>query len=657
MPGTTAYPTAFDPALTIGADTPEDQPELFHDVVHMDDRAAIIALQVKLGIDSSADTASIDYRLATAETDIGALASGKADASHTHAASDITSGTLANARISESSVVQHEAALAIAWDQLTGTPPSLLLGEVYVVANEAAQLALTAQSGDIAIRTDESRSYAHNGGSAGTMADWSLLNTPADAVLSVNGYTGAVSLTKTDVGLGSVDNTSDLGKPISTATQTALDGKEAAGSAAAAVAAHVAVGDPHTQYLEGANNLSDLANAGTALSNLGATTVGAALVKAANPSAITYIRINADNSVTLRAVADFRGDLGLGTAAVVNTGTSGAVIPILSASNTFGGTQTFNAIVSTGTTSLGDGFDDNVTLSARLIGGLGARASSGTLDWDHASNSTSGSGYSLMRGSDSANAPPEVSATQYFQPFNFEYGNKDGSGQITQLAIPYASNISNSNYTSGLWIRGRYTGTWSSWRRIPMLTVTTNALDYTPIGSGGANTGAFTALSASGNFTAGSDIVYSATTLSIKANTADASDTKAVFLCGGGSASSTRGGFVGVYGNDHSTRAGDVRIFPGDAAAAALTLEDYTGTPVATVTSGTFAVSGVSTATGNIVAGAALKSGSYTVATVPSAAAAGNGALIYVSNEAGGAVHAFSDGTNWRRATDRAVIS
>jgi hypothetical protein len=32
-------------------------------------------------------------------------------------------------------------------------------------------------------------------------------------------------LTKTDVGLGNVDNTTDLGKPISTATQTALNGK------------------------------------------------------------------------------------------------------------------------------------------------------------------------------------------------------------------------------------------------------------------------------------------------------------------------------------------------------------------------------------------------------------------------------------------------
>lgn len=46
---------------------------------------------------------------------------------------------------------------------------------------------------------------------------------------------------------------------------------------------------------------------------------------------------------------------------------------------------------------------------------------------------------------------------------------------------------------------------------------------------------------------------------------------------------------------------------------------------------------------------------SYTVTTLPSAAIAGG--MIYVSNESGGAVMAFSDGTNWRRVTDRAIVS
>lgn len=55
----------------------------------------------------------------------------------------------------------------------------------------------------------------------GTIEEGAQVNT----VTSVAGRTGAVTLTKTDIGLDNVDNTSDDDKPISTATQTALDSK------------------------------------------------------------------------------------------------------------------------------------------------------------------------------------------------------------------------------------------------------------------------------------------------------------------------------------------------------------------------------------------------------------------------------------------------
>lgn len=48
----------------------------------------------------------------------------------------------------------------------------------------------------------------------------------AAPVQSVAGKTGAVALAKADVGLGNVDNTSDASKPVSTATQTALNAKQ-----------------------------------------------------------------------------------------------------------------------------------------------------------------------------------------------------------------------------------------------------------------------------------------------------------------------------------------------------------------------------------------------------------------------------------------------
>jgi hypothetical protein len=45
----------------------------------------------------------------------------------------------------------------------------------------------------------------------------------------------------------------------------------------------------------------------------------------------------------------------------------------------------------------------------------------------------------------------------------------------------------------------------------------------------------------------------------------------------------------------------------------------------------------------------------FTVATLPSAATAAR--IIYVSDETGGAIPAFSDGIDWRRMTDRAIVA
>lgn len=53
--------------------------------------------------------------------------------------------------------------------------------------------------------------------------------------------------------------------------------------------------------------------------------------------------------------------------------------------------------------------------------------------------------------------------------------------------------------------------------------------------------------------------------------------------------------------------------------------------------------------------GARVQLPSYTVATLPAASPAGG--QIYVTDETGGSVSAESDGTNWRRSTDRAIVS
>lgn len=61
-------------------------------------------------------------------------------------------------------------------------------------------------------------------------------------------------------------------------------------------------------------------------------------------------------------------------------------------------------------------------------------------------------------------------------------------------------------------------------------------------------------------------------------------------------------------------------------------------------------------ANGNLALAGAVEVGGYTVATLPTASAM-QWAIIGVSDETGGAVLAFSDGTNWRRVTDRTIVS
>ena len=74
------------------------------------------------------------------------------------------------------------------------------------------------ETGKIYVETDTNQTYRWSGST--------YIQIASGAVQSVNGQTGIVNVTKTDVGLGNADNTSDVNKPISTATQTALDGKE-----------------------------------------------------------------------------------------------------------------------------------------------------------------------------------------------------------------------------------------------------------------------------------------------------------------------------------------------------------------------------------------------------------------------------------------------
>lgn len=77
--------------------------------------------------------------------------------------------------------------------------PDIAITNTFVVATEKEMLALTAQVGDVAIRTDEGKSYILKTAGASTLANWEWLRTPDCKIQSVNGKTGAVTLTYSDV--------------------------------------------------------------------------------------------------------------------------------------------------------------------------------------------------------------------------------------------------------------------------------------------------------------------------------------------------------------------------------------------------------------------------------------------------------------------------
>jgi len=80
--------------------------------------------------------------------------------------------------------------------------PPLAISETFVVDNESDQLALDVQAGDIAVRTDENKSYIALNSDNTDMEDWQELLTPTDAVQSVNGETGVVVLDTDDIDEG-----------------------------------------------------------------------------------------------------------------------------------------------------------------------------------------------------------------------------------------------------------------------------------------------------------------------------------------------------------------------------------------------------------------------------------------------------------------------
>ena len=101
--------------------------------------------------------------------------------------------------------------------------PAISFSSVRIITSEAEMLGLTsAVVGSVAVRTDVNKSFILAVNDPTVLSNWIMLLTPAPPVQSVNTYSGHVTLTKSDVGLGNVDNTSDENKTLSLASRNAL---------------------------------------------------------------------------------------------------------------------------------------------------------------------------------------------------------------------------------------------------------------------------------------------------------------------------------------------------------------------------------------------------------------------------------------------------
>ena len=151
---------------------------------------------------------TVEGKVSTAETKISALET-KVDVAKVSTAiadaitaSEAKLGTSATKNVGTAvgNVVEVQADGKIA----SSIIPSIAITDTFVVASEEAMLALSkAEKGDVAIRTDVKKSYilAENG--YDVLENWKLLETPTDAVTSVNGQTGAVTLTSSNIAEGS----------------------------------------------------------------------------------------------------------------------------------------------------------------------------------------------------------------------------------------------------------------------------------------------------------------------------------------------------------------------------------------------------------------------------------------------------------------------
>lgn len=118
----------------------------------------------------------------TVQADITALQSGKSDVGHTHTKANITDfPALGTASALNTGTAQGNIPVLETGGKLNASIlPAIAITDTFPVASQSAMLALTAEVGDVCVRTDENKSYILKTAGASTLANWEWLRTPTE---------------------------------------------------------------------------------------------------------------------------------------------------------------------------------------------------------------------------------------------------------------------------------------------------------------------------------------------------------------------------------------------------------------------------------------------------------------------------------------------
>lgn len=245
-----------------------------------------------------------------------------------------------------------------------------------------------------------------NGITDWVIGDWAIFNgtvwqkiDQTNTVTSVNGLTGAVSVgTVTSVAMTVPTGLSISGTPITASGTLALT--FASGYSIPTDANQTNWSTAYTQTQQWNGGSTNLV-AATGRTSLGGTTVGQSMFTLTNPSAITFPRFNADNTVSALNAADFRTAIGAGS----GTGTVSSVSVV--SANGFAGT------VADATTT------PAITLTTSITGvlkGNGTAISAATSGTDYSAG-TSALGTGILKSTTSTGALTiAVAGTDYVAP-------------------------------------------------------------------------------------------------------------------------------------------------------------------------------------------------------------------------------------------------